>query len=136
MSAGPRRNRLRKFLDSQEENHMTQKDLSAELEAANRRIAELEQAPYKPPTQTSRLVADLAAGQDVVVEWLTRGCPACHAPIKTDFPVYEAGLPGVYPALLFHYGVFHEGVTPPPAPHPEDDAALDKPVAKGIEPNG
>ena len=68
-----------------------------------------------------------AAPQSVVVDWLQSGCPECHAALKIDLPLYQyANIPGLYPALLFHYGVFHQDLTPPPAPHPDDDAALDK----------
>jgi hypothetical protein len=71
--------------------------------------------------------------QSVVVEWLNTGCPVCHDPITTDFPVYQPHKPGVYPALLFHYAVKHEGVTPPPAPHPDDEACLNDLIVVGTE---
>jgi hypothetical protein len=93
-------------------------------------------AAAAPPPMSAALKRDLEGGQSVVAEWLNKGCPACRAPIKTDTPVYEPTLPGLYPAILFHYGVFHDGVMPPKAPHGEDEAALDKPVIKGMMPNG
>ncbi len=77
-----------------------------------------------------------SAPQSVVVDWLNNGCPECHEPLRIDFVVFQSGLPTLYPALLFHYGVFHQDLTPPPAPHPDDAAALDQLVVMGHEPGG
>jgi hypothetical protein len=88
--------------------------------------------------KTEPLTAEeLKTRQDkVVTEWLATGCPACHQVIHTDTPIYQPHKPGLYPALLFHFGVMHEGVTPPPAPHPDDEAALDSLIEAGLNPDG
>lgn len=71
-----------------------------------------------------------------VSDWLNNGCPRCHQKIVVDTPIYQPFQPGLYPALLFHFGVMHEGVIPPPAPHPDDEKALDTLVAAGLNPDG
>jgi len=88
--------------------------------------------PVAPPLT----VEELKKNQEVVTDWLNKGCPVCQRPIVVDTPIYQPNKPGVYPALLFHYGVFHEGVTPPPAPHPDDEAALDSLIEAGLNPDG
>jgi hypothetical protein len=74
--------------------------------------------------------------QSVVVDWLNTGCPVCHQRIVVDTPIYQPNQPGLYAALLFHYEVAHVGVTPPLAPHPDDEKALDMMVPAGLNPDG
>jgi hypothetical protein len=94
------------------------------------------EAPEARPPISRRLRQDLENGQSVVADWLSNGCPECHAPLRIDFVVFQSGLPTLYPALLFHYGAFHKELAPPVAPHPEDEAALDAVIEYGVEADG
>jgi len=103
----------------------------ADVDAARERMAR--QGPRSGPPEDAP-----ADPQSVVVEWLHTGCPECHAPLRIDFVVFplQSGLPTLYPSLLFHYAVAHKDLTPPPAPHPDDEAALDTIIEFGVEADG